>query len=111
VVDVFVWGGVFVLFVFCVVFFVWDYLTLALFWRRFGLLEFVVGRLWALTLWGTYPGGAWLSDQPERGGGVFCVWLLIIRFFLEKAQNSEPTQVCSANYQCKYTQRATAEKE
>ena len=42
-VVVFVWGGVFVLFVLCL-FFLWrDYLTLALFWGRFGLLEFVVG--------------------------------------------------------------------
>ena len=38
----FVWGGVFVLFV-LLFFLCGDYLTLALFWGRFGLLEFVVG--------------------------------------------------------------------
>ena len=35
-------SGVFVLFV-LLFFFGWEYLTLALFWGRFGLLEFVVG--------------------------------------------------------------------
>jgi len=38
----FFWGGVFVLFV-LLFFLCGDYLTLALFWGRFGLLEFVVG--------------------------------------------------------------------
>ena len=41
-VVVFVWGSVFVLFV-LLFFLCGDYLTLALFWGRFGLLEFVVG--------------------------------------------------------------------
>ena len=39
---VFVWGGVFVLFV-LLFFLCGDYLTLALFGGRFGLLVFVVG--------------------------------------------------------------------
>jgi hypothetical protein len=38
---VFVWGGVFVLFV-LLFFLCGNYLTLALFWGRFGVLEFVV---------------------------------------------------------------------
>ena len=42
-VAVFVWGGVFVLFVLLLFFLCGVYLTLALFWGRFGLLEFVVG--------------------------------------------------------------------
>ena len=40
---VFVWAGVFVLFVLLLFFLCGVYLTLALFWGRFGLLEFVVG--------------------------------------------------------------------
>ena len=40
--GVFVWGGVLVLFVLSF-FLGGDYLTLALFWGRFGLLEFVDG--------------------------------------------------------------------
>ena len=39
---VFVWGGVLCYLFYCV-FLCGDYLTLALFWGRFGLLEFVVG--------------------------------------------------------------------
>ena len=39
----FVWAGVFVLFVLLLFFLCGVYLTLALFWGRFGLLEFVVG--------------------------------------------------------------------
>ena len=41
---VFDWAGVFVLHVFVLLFFLCgEYLTLALFWGRFGLLVFVVG--------------------------------------------------------------------
>ena len=42
VVVVFVWGGVFVLFV-LLFFFVWGLLDTCPFWGRFGLLVFVVG--------------------------------------------------------------------
>jgi hypothetical protein len=63
-------GPVCLCYLFCC-FFLWgDYLTLALFGDLW-ITRVCCGLIVGLTLWGTYLGGAWVSVQPERGGGVF----------------------------------------
>ena len=51
-----------------------DYLTLALFGGALDYWWLLLVDCGPDTL-GTYIGGAWVSVRPERGGGVFCVWL------------------------------------
>jgi len=61
--------------IYVVVFFLWGLLDTCPFLGSLWITGVCCGLIVGLTLWGTYLGGAWVSVQPERGGGVFCVWL------------------------------------
>ena len=71
----FLFGPVCLCYLCCCFFFVWGLLDTCPFLGSLWITGVCCGLIVGLTLWGTYLGGAWVSVRPERGGGVFCVWL------------------------------------